>query len=171
MARTLQGQSNIMSTRAEWRKMFNLLKEMRANIVAPVDTIGCASLADFSESPKVIRFQILVSLLLSSQTKDEVTAAAVERLKKLPKGLNVPCILETKEDTLAEIIKPVGFYRRKAKSLKAIAKILADDYNQDIPHTAEELMSLPGIGPKMAYLALQHAWDLYGVLNRIIITP
>ena len=37
--------------------MFLLLKEMRANIVAPVDTIGCASLADRYEDEKVSVFQ------------------------------------------------------------------------------------------------------------------
>lgn len=101
-----------------------------------------------------------MSLLLSSQTKDEITSAAVERLKRNSGGLNVSSILKWDEERLSEILKPVGFYRRKAKSLKSVAEILDSKYNGDIPKTVEELMELPGIGPKMAYLAMQHAWDM-----------
>lgn len=97
--------------------------------------------------------------MLSSQTKDEVTAAAVSRLKSLPGGLNYTAMMKTDEELLGETIKPVGFYRRKAKNLIEISKIVKEKYDGDIPRTAEELMGLPGIGPKMAYLAVQHAWN------------
>lgn len=100
-----------------------------------------------------------MSLLFSSQTKDEVTSAAVDRLKAYPGGLNPQNMLTTSTDTLEELIKPVGFFRRKAKNLVEISKIILEKYDGDIPRTAEELMTLPGIGPKMAYLAVQHAWN------------
>jgi len=102
----------------------------------------------------------LVSLLLSSQTKDEITAAAVERLKSYPGGLNCPTMREVDDEILAELIKPVGFYRRKAKNLVQISRILSEKYDEDIPPTTEEIMELPGIGPKMAHLAMQHAWNM-----------
>ena len=54
---------------------------------APVDTMGCERLADGESDPKTFRFQTLVSLMLSSQTKDQVTAAAVEKLQE--RGLTV----------------------------------------------------------------------------------
>lgn len=97
---------------------------------------------------------------MSSQTKDEVTSAAVERLKRSPGGLNVVNILKFEEEKLSELLKPVGFYRRKAKSLKSVAEILDSKYAGDIPKTVDELIELPGIGPKMAYLAMQHAWNM-----------
>ena len=76
------------------------------------------------------RFQCLVSLMLSSQTRDEVihqnsvfiiitvvfikvNFAAMERLKE--HGLNIENLLNTSEEKLAELIKPVGFWRRKAQ--------------------------------------------------------
>ena len=70
-------------------------------------------------------------------------------------------MIKAKEEDLAELIKPVGFYRRKAKNLKEISNIIESQYEGDIPKTAEGLMALPGIGPKMAHLAMQHAWDMY----------
>lgn len=65
------------------------------------------------------------------------------------------------EEKLGEVIKPVGFYRRKAKSLIEISRIVKEKYAGDIPKSADELMELPGIGPKMAHLAMQHAWNEY----------
>lgn len=94
--------------------------------------------------------------MLSSQTKDEITAAAMGRLKKLP--LTVDIVLETSESTLADLIYPVGFYRKKAKHLKETAQILSKDYNSDIPSNVEGLVKLPGVGPKMAMLTMQNAW-------------
>lgn len=38
--------------------------------------------------------------------------------------------------------------------------MLHDDFDSDVPKTVDELCSLPGVGPKMAFLALQVAWDL-----------
>lgn len=46
----------------------------------------------------------------------------------------------------------VGFYTRKASNLKKIAKICLLKYDGDIPSSLEDLLSLPGIGPKMAHL-------------------
>jgi len=47
-----------------------------------------------------------------------------------------------------------------SRYLKQTAQRLRDDFNSDVPKTAEELCSLPGVGPKMAFLALQVAWNL-----------
>ena len=47
----------------------------------PPPYADCQRLADTTAPPAVFRFQVLVSLMLSSQTKDEMTAAAVRRLQ------------------------------------------------------------------------------------------
>jgi len=46
----------------------------------------------------------------------------------------------------------VGFYSRKARNLKELAKICIMKYEGDIPRSLEELLQLPGVGPKIAYL-------------------
>lgn len=55
------------------------------------------------------RYQVLLSLMLSSQTRDQVTSAAMMRLRK--HGLTVDRILETDEEALGRLIYPVGFWR------------------------------------------------------------
>ena len=53
----------------------------------------------------------------------------------------------------------MGFYTRKASNLKKVAKICLSKYNGDIPSSLEELLLLPGIGPKMAHLVMNVAWE------------
>ena len=62
------------------------------------------------------RFSTLVSLMLSSQTKDEVTDAAVSKLREAVGGsLNVDAILAASDDTISKAIAKVGFWRRKTQ--------------------------------------------------------
>ncbi|KAI5291788.1 DNA N-glycosylase and apurinic/apyrimidinic (AP) lyase [Ascosphaera acerosa] len=60
---------------------------------------------------------------------------------------------------LDELIRPVNYHNNKTKYIKATALMLRDDFGGDIPSTPETLMQLPGVGPKMAYLAMAIAWD------------
>lgn len=72
-----------------WEEVYDLTKEMRSKVLAPVDTMGCGSLAEKTRSPRDQRFQTLVSLMLSAQTKDTVTAAAMWNLQKNLPGVSV----------------------------------------------------------------------------------
>lgn len=49
-------------------------------------------------------------------------------------------------------------FQRKAGYIKKVVEILHEKYDDDIPETVKELCALPGVGPKMAYLAVQCAW-------------
>ena len=143
-----------------WERVFTLTREMRAcNAPAPVDTMGCERLADPSASPADQRFQTLVSLMLSSQTKDAVTAAAVARLQaELPGGLSVPSILAAAPAALDGLIGKVGFHNTKTRHMQRAAAQLRDRHGGDVPATLEGLLALPGVGPKMAFLTLSAAW-------------
>nr|XP_025043635.1 endonuclease III-like protein 1 isoform X2 [Pelodiscus sinensis] len=105
----------------------------------------------------VMRYQVLLSLMLSSQTKDQVTSAAMLRLRE--HGLTVDNVLQTDDGTLGQLIYPVGFWKNKVKYIKQTTAILKQQYGSDIPGTVEELMKLPGIGPKMAHLVMAIAWN------------
>ncbi|KAL0956657.1 hypothetical protein HGRIS_002789 [Hohenbuehelia grisea] len=144
-----------------WRETYATIKKMRENIVAPVDTMGCDQ-AQFKETdPKNSRFATLVSLMLSSQTKDEVTDAAVSNLREALGGsLSLDGVINASEDTISQAICKVGFWRRKTGYIKQTAQRLRDDFKSDVPQTVDELCSLPGVGPKMAFLLLQVAWNL-----------
>ena len=80
--------------------------------------------------------------MLSSQTKDEVTAKAMSQLQKIP--LTIDNILNSPDDQLEKMIYPVSFYKRKVVYIKKTAKILKETYNNDIPNTIEDLIKLPG---------------------------
>ena len=98
-----------------WEPLYANILEMRKDLSAPVDTMGCERAHDAAAKPKVQRFQCLVSLMLSSQTKDEVNYAAMTRLKQ--NGLTVDKLLDTDDDTLGKLIYPVGFWKNKVKFL------------------------------------------------------
>ncbi len=67
---------------ANWEEVYKLTAEMRSQVPAPVDTMGCESLANDMRYPaRDRRLQTLVALMLSSQTKDTVTAAAMKNLQ------------------------------------------------------------------------------------------
>lgn len=170
---------------SNWETMYTTVKRMREdNPTAPVDTMGCAELYWRASSPQDRRFQTLIALMLSSQTKDTVTAVAMQRLhtelgddQPVPGEIKIKTedeatSLQTKDSTLNlanilavsptrlnEIIRTVGFHNNKTKYIKSTALILRDQYSGDIPSTPEGLMSLPGVGPKMAYLCMSAAWD------------
>ena len=145
---------------ARWEEMYRLTQEMRKKVLAPVDTMGCEDAAQKDRPPKQQRFQTLVSLMLSSQTKDTINALTMKRLynELPPPGLTVENIINVEPDRLNEIIWAVGFHNNKTKFIKATAEILRDKYDGDIPDTIEGLTSLPGVGPKMAYLCMSAAW-------------
>ncbi|XP_055716136.1 endonuclease III-like protein 1 [Phlebotomus papatasi] len=141
-----------------WRDTLENLREMRKDFKAPVDTMGCSKCCDDEADEKTKRFWALVSLMLSSQTKDQVTFDAMSRLKK--EGLLPENLIKWETKKLEELLVPVSFYRNKAKFLKQTSQILVDKYNSDIPNTVNELMKLPGVGPKMAHICMNVAWGV-----------
>lgn len=140
-----------------WEKVLANIEKMRKDQEAPVDTMGCHMCHDREAEPKVKRFQMLVALMLSSQTKDQVTFAAMERLRKV--GLTTGSIIAMPDEQLGELIKPVGFWRKKIVYLKGAARMLEEEYAGDIPASADALCKLPGVGPKMAHLTMMTAWE------------
>ncbi|RDA93661.1 hypothetical protein CP533_4885 [Ophiocordyceps camponoti-saundersi (nom. inval.)] len=156
---------------AGWENMYEAVRRMRApgGVAhgAAVDTMGCERLADTQATAKQQRFHTLVALMLSSQTKDTVNAAAMQRLKtELPAckpgaatGLTVDNVLAADPVVLNGLIRAVGFHNNKTKYLQQTAAVLRDQWAGDIPDTITGLTALPGVGPKMAYLCLSAAWD------------
>ncbi|KAL8388110.1 hypothetical protein RB595_009454 [Gaeumannomyces hyphopodioides] len=161
-----------MEPPSDWEEMYALVKEMRLTGPArdaAVDTMGCERLAAPDASPKDRRFHTLIALMLSSQTKDTVNAVAMARLKSelppcrdgAPAGLNLDNVLAVEPAMLNNFIYGVGFHNMKTKYIKQAAEILRDKWAGDIPDTIEGLMSLPGVGPKMAHLCMSapNGWD------------
>lgn len=106
-------------------------------------------------------FRILISTVLSTRTKDETTDAASERLFSL--AGTPETLLGLSRPKIERAIYPVGFYKTKAKNLKAISKIIIKKYGGRVPRSLEELMTLPGVGRKVANLVLTRGFGLDGI--------
>lgn len=143
----------------DWEKTYAITQQMRSKVLAPVDTMGCESAAEDHRSPRDKRFQTLIALMLSSQTKDTTNALTMRRLQQeLPGGLTLESILKVDPVVLNELIWAVGFHNNKTRFIKRSAEILRDEHKGDIPDTIEGMVALPGVGPKMAYLCMSAAW-------------
>jgi endonuclease-3 len=106
------------------------------------------------KSIRATPFKTLVSVLLSSRTKDGVTAKAAARLFAAADSPRK--MLRLNQDQVERLIYPVGFFRTKAKNVLKICAILAG--SRRFPASAEELLELPGIGRKSANLVLALAF-------------
>ncbi|XP_054897399.1 endonuclease III-like protein 1 [Poeciliopsis prolifica] len=154
------GASRVKTERWEppdWTKQLGFIRDMRSGRDAPVDSMGAEKCYDAQAPAHVKRFQVLVSLMLSSQTRDQVTGAAMQRLRA--HGCTAENIAATDDKKLGELIHPVGFWRNKVKFLKQTSAMLVTEFGGDIPNSVEGLVRLPGVGPKMAHLAMDIAWD------------
>ncbi len=161
---------------SNWSTIYDLIKTQRqSNPTAPVDTMGCEDLYWRSSSPREQRYHTLTALMLSSQTKDTVTAAAMQRLhtelvpqaqpqpqssKPANSTLTIANILSAPPQHLNRLIHPVGFHNVKTKHIQLTAALLQQRHRSDVPRTLAELLALPGVGPKMAYLCLSAAWGV-----------
>ncbi|XP_017846968.1 endonuclease III-like protein 1 [Drosophila busckii] len=141
----------------QWGEHLANIRLMRSIKPAPVDTLGCHQCADNNADEKTQRFQKLVALMLSSQTKDETTFEAMKRLKA--HGCTPASIQEIPVADLEKLLHPVSFYKNKAKYLKQTSQLLLDKYAADIPDNIKELLKLPGVGPKMAHICMASAWQ------------
>ncbi|KAH8263603.1 hypothetical protein KR044_011345, partial [Drosophila immigrans] len=149
--------TKVDSPNAHWWQQLENVRLMRSERAAPVDTQGCHQCADKNADEKTQRFHKLVALMLSSQTKDETTYEAMNRLKA--RSLTPISIQQINVADLEKLLHPVSFYKNKAKYVKQTAQILIDKYNEDIPDNIKELLKLPGVGPKMAHICMATAWN------------
>jgi endonuclease-3 len=130
---------------------------MRAARDAPVDSMGCERCSDPAAPPRDRRFQTLVSLMLSSQTKDPVTFAATKNLIRAGLGSASALAAASEAEIDAQICK-VGFHNQKSKFLKLAGAACEARFGGDAPASIEALCSLKGVGPKMAFIAMSACW-------------
>jgi endonuclease-3 len=97
-------------------------------------------------------FEVLISTMLSAQTRDPVTAAASARLFRAARTPRTMARLTTKR--IEKLIYPVSFYRHKAVHVKETCRILVERHGGRVPGTMQELLTLPGVGRKTANLVL-----------------
>src|SRR3989338_6649977 len=97
-------------------------------------------------------WKTLIATLMSARTTDKITIPIAEEL--FDKYNNVGKLSKVSVSSIAKIIRPVNFYKTKARNISKSAKILVKEYKGRVPHVFEELVELPGVGRKTANVFL-----------------
>jgi len=105
-----------------------------------------------SEDSREDAFQVLISTMLSAQTRDPVTHAASLRLFAVARTPQTMAKLPASR--IQKLIYPVSFYRIKARNVKETCRQLVERFGGEVPATMDELLTLPGVGRKTANLVL-----------------
>ena len=106
-------------------------------------------------------FRTLISCLLSLRTKDATTKGASERLFRLARSPQRMVRLSPR--TIERAIYPVGFYRTKARTVRAVCRDLLTRYRGRVPGDLEELLTIKGVGRKTANLVVTLAFRKPGI--------
>jgi endonuclease III len=110
------------------------------------------ALEKISEAHAEDPFRILIGTILSARTQDATTHAASTRLFRAARTPRTMAALSVKQ--IEQLIYPVGFYRNKARFVKATCQALVTRYGGTVPGTLDELVTLPGVGRKTANLVM-----------------
>jgi len=109
-------------------------------------------------------FELLIATILSAQCTDErVNMVTPELFRRWP----TPAAMAAAPiEALEKVIHSTGFYRNKAKNIKACSKELADKHDGEVPRDIDEMVSLPGVGRKTANVVLG---TCYGMATGVVV--
>ncbi len=108
--------------------------------------------------------ELLVATILSAQTTDVRVNGVTKTL--FQRYSTAHDYAEADPGELEEEIRPTGFYRNKARSLRGMAHALVEEHGGEVPRTMQELVALPGVGRKTANVVLGNA---FGVDEGIVV--
>lgn len=111
---------------------------------------------EISDSTDGDPFRVLIATVLSQRTKDTVTGPASSRLfARFPSQRK---LAKADTRTIARLIKPVGFYKTKSKTVKRLARIILKEYHGRVPDDMDQLLTLPSVGRKTANCVLVYGF-------------
>lgn len=101
-------------------------------------------------------FEMMVSVMLAAQCTDErvnkTTPSVFEKFGTIEK------MAKANVEEIEKIIHPCGFYKNKAKNLKACCQKILDEFDGKVPNNMKDLQSLPGVGRKSANVIMLEAF-------------
>jgi len=101
--------------------------------------------------------ELLVATILSAQCTDKrvnlVTPALFQRCRTAADYASIS------QEEIEELVRSTGFYRNKAKNIRAMGAALKANHDGQVPSTLEELAALPGVGRKTANVVLGNAFS------------
>lgn len=101
-------------------------------------------------------FELLIATILSAQTTDaRVNTVTPELFRRYPDAYS---LAGASAEELSDIVKPLGFQRRRGGQLKQLAVQLVEDHDGQVPRSRKELEKLPGVGRKTAHVVMGNAF-------------
>jgi endonuclease-3 len=134
--------------------------------MAPIDTILKRLDEAYPKATCALNYhsplQLLIATILSAQCTDE-------RVNKVTPGLfekyrTAKDFAEAEPEVLQEAIRSTGFYKNKAKSIRACCRKIVEDYGGKVPESLDEMVKLPGVGRKTANLVLGEVHHIPGIV-------
>ena len=113
------------------------------SLARAIDHLELPAVEKIAEESQEDPFEVLISTMLSAQTRDAVTAAASARLFRVARTPRTMARLTVKR--IQALIYPVSFYRHKARHVKETCRLLVEQFAGRVPATMEELLTLPGV--------------------------
>src|SRR5215472_3401153 len=108
--------------------------------------------------------ELLIATQLSAQCTDE--RVNIVTLNLFRKYRSVEDYVTVNQEELEQDIKPTGFYRNKAKNIRAACQRLITNYGGEVPHSMADLLTLPGVARKTANVVLGNA---FGIVEGIVV--
>ncbi|MFP5211956.1 MAG: endonuclease III [Acidobacteriota bacterium] len=106
--------------------------------------------------------ELLVATILSAQCTDErVNMVTPGLFKKYP---SAEAFADAPIEDLEEAVKSTGFYRNKAKNIKACCRMLVERFGGSVPGDLDTLVELPGVGRKTANVILGNSFGIPGIV-------
>lgn len=143
-----KGQDNLK------KRAISIIEILQAATKGMVQPAATSITKQYGRNP----FLILVSCILSLRTRDSVSLPASQRL--FEHAQTPQTLLLLSPATIEKLIYPTGFYRQKTKEILKICTILLEKYHGKVPNSYEELITLPGVGPKTANLTLSEGFGI-----------
>ena len=102
--------------------------------------------------------QLLVATVLSAQCTDKrVNLVTVDLFRRYPAAADYA---QASQEAMEEAIRSTGFFRNKAKNLRALAAALIENHGGQVPARMDALTALPGVGRKTANVVLGNAFGI-----------
>jgi endonuclease-3 len=137
-------QTSIADLKARVRKIIRLLKRAHPDAKCSLNHSNA--------------FELLVATILSAQCTDaRVNIVTQDLFRKYRKPEDY---LKVSPKELQQDIRTTGFFRNKTTSIQGAAKVLHEQYGDEVPHTMEELLELPGVARKTANVVLGNAFGI-----------
>jgi len=107
-------------------------------------------------------FELLIATILSAQCTDARVNIVTEQLFKkyfLPEHF-----IKLDSEELESLIFSTGYYKAKARHIKAASKMIMEEFNGNVPDNMEDLLKIPGVGRKTANVILGHCFNVPGIV-------